>query len=414
MTSLDQCSSSVSCSQPAPIPLMDIPMTTHCLSVDTEGYRSGKDLNDPDEESPDQKPEQKSTSENRIQPVTVSTGLTSPRKRLGFKKEKESNFSEKPFKGWKERNQQRKMKKYKKNKTFGYHQSYGDSQNFGGISVQGNSNMNEIQGTNNMQGASNVGLNSGGRFVPPNMNSQSGQWSVGPLQMPTQMQPQMQTMPPMHPATVQNQGQNAPVVSGMPSTPINYPSGFPPPNVIPTNIPPPNFRSHIPPPNYQQQQHPTAPVQTSYIAGPQQYQSTIPTYNPTIPPPVSQLQYQQQVPQMSLINQQGQLPQFSSAPTLVQPQGYSNSQTPQQNPLVQSVVPSVPCGKQGYTTPQAHQLPLISSEKNTTVNVQLPINQGQPSPPPPRPTHKRPALPPNWKTATDPEGKVYYYHSITR
>lgn len=35
-----------------------------------------------------------------------------------------------------------------------------------------------------------------------------------------------------------------------------------------------------------------------------------------------------------------------------------------------------------------------------------------PSPPPPKP--KTIVLPPNWKTARDPEGKIYYYHVITR
>lgn len=35
-------------------------------------------------------------------------------------------------------------------------------------------------------------------------------------------------------------------------------------------------------------------------------------------------------------------------------------------------------------------------------------------PPPSPPKPKTIVLPPNWKTARDPEGKIYYYHVITR
>ena len=36
-------------------------------------------------------------------------------------------------------------------------------------------------------------------------------------------------------------------------------------------------------------------------------------------------------------------------------------------------------------------------------------------PPPPSPPKGKPVvLPPNWKTAKDAEGKMYYYHTVTR
>lgn len=35
-------------------------------------------------------------------------------------------------------------------------------------------------------------------------------------------------------------------------------------------------------------------------------------------------------------------------------------------------------------------------------------------PPPSPPKPKTIVLPPNWKTARDPEGKIYYYHVVTR
>ena len=37
-----------------------------------------------------------------------------------------------------------------------------------------------------------------------------------------------------------------------------------------------------------------------------------------------------------------------------------------------------------------------------------------PPPPSPPPKPKSNRLPPNWKTARDADGKVYYYHSATR
>lgn len=35
-------------------------------------------------------------------------------------------------------------------------------------------------------------------------------------------------------------------------------------------------------------------------------------------------------------------------------------------------------------------------------------------PPPSPPKSKELALPPNWKTARDGEGRLYYYHTVTR
>lgn len=35
-------------------------------------------------------------------------------------------------------------------------------------------------------------------------------------------------------------------------------------------------------------------------------------------------------------------------------------------------------------------------------------------PPPSPPKPKTIVLPPNWKVARDPEGKIYYYHIVTR
>ena len=49
------------------------------------------------------------------------------------------------------------------------------------------------------------------------------------------------------------------------------------------------------------------------------------------------------------------------------------------------------------------------------VRRQGPTDPRDPPPPPPSPPRtKAIRLPPNWKTAKDPTGKVYYYHTVTR
>ena len=49
--------------------------------------------------------------------------------------------------------------------------------------------------------------------------------------------------------------------------------------------------------------------------------------------------------------------------------------------------------------------------KTSSATPPLPQRTSSTSPTRTRPL---PALPPNWKTATDPEGRVYYYHTVTR
>ena len=355
-----------------------------------------------------------STCENQRAIPLISSGLsTPPRQRFGFRQRMESGFEDKPFKGWKERTQLRKTKKLKKNKTFGYQQSYRESQNFGGQPLHSQPNMGETQGMNYNQSSSNVNMNPGGGFIAPNINSQQGsQWSG----VPPQMRGSVQQMPQMLPGQVQNQGHNTQGAVGMPNAPTNYPPNYPPPSVMPPSIPPPNFPRNVPPPNFpqQQQQHPAAPVQAHYLSGLQQYQGPPPQYN--VPPPVNQYQYPSQVPQVAYANQQGPFQQFSSPSTLAQPLGYSipqahQSSTGQLGSTIQPVLSVQP----GYAPAQAHPLPPLSPEKvAVATEEEKATSLGHPSPPPPRPKSKRPALPPNWKTATDPEGKVYYYHAVTR
>uniref|UniRef100_A0A8D0WEP2 Histone-lysine N-methyltransferase SETD2 n=1 Tax=Sus scrofa TaxID=9823 RepID=A0A8D0WEP2_PIG len=62
----------------------------------------------------------------------------------------------------------------------------------------------------------------------------------------------------------------------------------------------------------------------------------------------------------------------------------------------------------GVTSPYSQTTPPIVQPEMVVTNNLLDL----PPPSPPKP--KTIILPPNWKTARDPEGKIYYYHVITR
>ncbi|XP_019579566.2 histone-lysine N-methyltransferase SETD2 isoform X2 [Rhinolophus sinicus] len=62
----------------------------------------------------------------------------------------------------------------------------------------------------------------------------------------------------------------------------------------------------------------------------------------------------------------------------------------------------------GVTSPYSQTTPPIVQPEMVVTNNLLDL----PPPSPPKP--KTIVLPPNWKTARDPEGKIYYYHVITR
>ncbi|KAK2514029.1 hypothetical protein Q9233_015142 [Columba guinea] len=62
----------------------------------------------------------------------------------------------------------------------------------------------------------------------------------------------------------------------------------------------------------------------------------------------------------------------------------------------------------GVTSPYSQTTPPIVQPELVVTNNLLDL----PPPSPPKP--KTIVLPPNWKTARDPEGKIYYYHVVTR
>ena len=58
---------------------------------------------------------------------------------------------------------------------------------------------------------------------------------------------------------------------------------------------------------------------------------------------------------------------------------------------------------------------LTQQASSAGVTSGAPRDPREPPPPPPQPPKpKSKKLPPNWKTATDAEGKQYYYHTVTR
>ena len=62
------------------------------------------------------------------------------------------------------------------------------------------------------------------------------------------------------------------------------------------------------------------------------------------------------------------------------------------------------------------QLANLAPSTATATAAPTTVIQDIPSPPAPNPParEKPPPLPPNWKTAKDSDGKIYYYHTVTR
>lgn len=233
----------------------------------------------------------------------------------------------------------------------------------------------------------------------------------------------------------------------------NYPQqgpSMPNFNVPPPNIPPMDFFRKVPPPNFSQQNQPMLPQQP-------------PQQTPHIPP--------QSVPPPPLQGNQSQFfsPSQPSPYTRLPPpppfQGNvstpPSSQFPQSNTMQQqhprSVQPSFPPQQNPYSynsppphigippahaqqisstgapvAPPQHQAGLseevphpevasfslqtgaVTTSSSETYKCREGFPPGSepctPSPVKHQPTH----LPPHWKSATDQQGKVYYYHALTR
>ncbi|XP_032241373.1 histone-lysine N-methyltransferase SETD2 isoform X2 [Nematostella vectensis] len=178
--------------------------------------------------------------------------------------------------------------------------------------------------------------------------------------------------------------------------PSHMPANAPPPNIpiqanFPRNIPPPNY---IPPTQQMSFQH------SPYNRPPP---NVIPTGNMVI-----EARFHAQ--------QHGMPPQPNTthmqAPGQVPFPGYGAPQGQQQNPYPYKMVIQSPSAIQQDTMqprdakhPEPAATPESMGPESIIINTE---HHHTPAKVKPR------ALPPNWKTATDPQGKIYYYHTLTR
>ncbi|XP_022104946.1 uncharacterized protein LOC110986919 isoform X2 [Acanthaster planci] len=112
---------------------------------------------------------------------------------------------------------------------------------------------------------------------------------------------------------------------------------------------------------------------------------------------------------------QSQLHQVQSAALPAQPHVI------QQQVVQPQPKPTAPAQTVTFVTPDGmlvtQTIMPLNTESNVQTNIhqaqqiQQQLNQGIPSPPSKPKTQQ---LPPNWRTARDQEGKIYYYHAITR
>lgn len=223
-------------------------------------------------------------------------------------------------------------------------------------------------------------------------------------------------------------------------------------NVPPPNMSPMEFFRKVPPPNLRQQTHPMIPQQlqpSPLIAPPQ-----------PVPPPPLQNNQSQFFPPSQPTPPYSRLPppppfqanvttppptQFShSNPNPIQqqfPQSMQAGFPPQQNQFQFNTPPpnlGITAAQQGNSVgivtgslqrqsgpmesvshPEVGSLSVQTGAVTTSMSETFESREGFPSdsePCTPSPVKHKPPdhLPPHWKSATDSQGKVYYYHALTR
>lgn len=220
----------------------------------------------------------------------------------------------------------------------------------------------------------------------------------------------------------------------------NFPQQGPPlpnfnPNIPPpTNIPPMDFFRKVPPPNFQQQnqpmmmqQNPLMPQQSvrppplhanqpPFFSPNQQstynrpppplaFQANVPAPPSSQFPPSSSMQHQQ-YPQANFPPQPNQFPSFNSPNMPVVNALAAQELSPQ------GTVPMSMQQQAGHTDVEAFSLQ-TGAVSTSSVGMYVPREEPEPCTPSPV-KHNQTHLPPHWKSATDPQGKVYYYHTQTR
>ncbi|XP_078700416.1 uncharacterized protein LOC144927102 isoform X2 [Branchiostoma floridae x Branchiostoma belcheri] len=242
--------------------------------------------------------------------------------------------------------------------------------------------------------------------------------------LPTTPQPipVLQSNVPVHPVT-SSQPPPAVVVQSVPSPQVSHMQQPVQPRQQQIPVTPQPLPSAPPPAQQQQQPQWEQGQPVSYVVNQQQQQP--PPYDipqPPIVPPHQIPPQQQQQQQQNIVYQQPMT--YTVQPTYVQPQPPPRAVLPQP-PQVQYIQPG-PGESQFYPQPQGVMIqPTYSQSGLVHTQVMQPIQQQavmvtpqpvvmQPPdiPSPPKPRMLR--LPPNWRAARDQEGKVYYYHAVTR
>ena len=222
---------------------------------------------------------------------------------------------------------------------------------------------------------------------------------------------------------------------------------FPNFNVPPPNIPPMDFFRKVPPPNFPQQNQslvmrqlqqnplmpqqgvpppPLQPNQSPAFFSPNQQSP----YNRIPPPPPFQANVptppSSQFPQSTAIQHQpipqgvqaGFPPQQNQFPTFNSPAAPHLNIPPAQQLSPQGKLPVTGQHHGGPSEAVSHsglesfspQAGAVTTSSMETYESREGSEPCTPSPVKHNPTH----LPPHWKSATDPQGKVYYYHTQTR
>lgn len=212
-----------------------------------------------------------------------------------------------------------------------------------------------------------------------------------------------------------------------PSEPMPFQQGQfnqpPPGNLAPCGIPPPNlplppnFPRNIPPPNFPPPSQPV-PFTSPPYQRPPPNMAGMPSNIPPGGPPMSSFPNQQQMiqPPQNVFMPSYPPPQvpFQSFNTQVDQPVQFNGPQSNESPSKRIISQSQGLGNVKDT----HHV--LQDQQGGKLNENL-VNSGSrktnsrdSSLSPAKPKKPTSNLPPNWKTATDPQGIIYYYHTVTR
>lgn len=364
-------------------------------------------------------PDSNQSSQNTKSQISMQTFGYQQRMNFNMYQGFGCSFQQKP------RGSKKKKKKWNQNQSF-FQQQDRNVHGSGKVNANLQANFNQQQGMAPWRGSSQSVQN-------VSQNFQGNQaFCGGPMGL--NQGPRPQNMVPGNLAG--NMSQQAP--------------SFPNFSVPPPNIPPMEFFRKIPPPNFPQQnqpvivpqiqQNPVLPQQTLPLPHLPPNQPTFfpvnqqPPFNRLPPPPPFQsnisAQASPQFPQGNTLPQPQQLQQVMQSSFPSQPSKFpalNSSTVPHLNILPAQQVQSVsPQGqvtmaiRHPGNTPEASSVSeveslMLQTGVVTTSSLEMYEHRDKPEPSTPLPVKcNLSQLPPYWKAATDPQGKVYYYHTQTR